>query len=458
MATGLRILSGLRADDERQPLVPAFTDSGTESEGESPQSRGVLLALGLCVFFSFGVQSVTTTQLIASSQLEYVSDGPWFFMLVQSVPIVAGALLCVLATMYDESFDRGFGIIKTMHFRIVIVGALTSILAIGIAINESGYAQVLLGFLCAFCAAGAQMAVFQIVAVLNPKWQAAATTGVVFASIIPIQTIEVLGVDLHSQWTMRQRILFFAPSLAFTLATIVLFAAFWPKDWPENLQGEGPRKHVPRRPINPEDPAITETPHRSTIDSPRASSVRSRSSIDKGLTAGLRRLVSKDNSTSVLKWPPFPYWLVSLAEFVNGVMYCVQPLITMTPNSGDKANLIIARFWGEIVGQVVGAIMVFIGLASDTTACVGIFLVMTVGRVVCLFWVIPSLLDGGLLVYHMFSFLATSSWLYCVGTAVVVMAAKPEDRREVSQVDMGLHFVSALVGVAVAAVIIALHH
>lgn len=455
MATGV--------EGERTPL---FIESETESEGDQPESRGVLLALGLCVLFSFGVQSVTNTQLLASSQLGYVSEGPWFFMLVQSVPIVAGAVLCILANLYDKSFDRSFGIIPTMHFRIVVVGALTSLLAVGIAVIESGHAQVLLGFLCAFCAAGAQMAVFQLVAVLNPKWQAAATTGVVLASIVPIQTLELVGVDVHSQWTMRQRILVFAPSLAFTLASIILFAAFWPRDWPENLS---PRR-APKPSAKSEDPAIQKSPQDSdSPPSPRGSSVRSRSAIDKGLTAGLRRLatpvaslVDTSDATAsqsvALKFAPYPYWLVSLCEFVNGAMYCAQPLLALTPNSGDKANLIIARFWGEMVGQVFGAVLVFSGLASANYPSVGIFVVMTVGRVVSLFWIIPSLLEGGLLFYHMFTFLATANILYCVGTALVVMAAKPEDRKDVSQTDMGLHFVGALVGVAAAAVIIALHH
>jgi hypothetical protein len=464
--------TGVGKDGERKPLCK---ESDTESDGDSGSisaiaslsgdsdspHQGMTHALGLCVLFSFGVQSVTNTQLLASSQIGYVSDGPWFFMLVQSLPILAGVVLCVLANLYDESFDRGFGIIRTMHFRIVIVGSLTSILAIGIAILESGHAQVLLGFLCAFCASGTQMATFQLVAVLNPKWQAVATTGLVLASIVPIQTLEAVGVDIRSQWTMRQRILVFAPSLAITLVSITLFAAFWPRDWPENLREERPQKPSPKQRRMGDDPAI--------LGSPRSSTVRSRSSIDTGLTAGLRRLVDKEaprddsessetaDRKSMLKWPPFPFWLVSLSEFVNGTMYCVQPLVALTPTSGDQANLIIARFWGEILGQLIGAAMVLFGLASANFPSVGMFLVMTLVRVAALFWIVPSLLEGGLLPSHMFYFLITANVLYCIGTAVVVMAARPDDRRKVSQTDMGMHFVGALTGVAAAAVIIAVH-
>ena len=54
-------------------------------------------------------------------------------MLVQSASIIAGTILTILATRYDEQFDRVFGILTTMHFRIVIVGLLTSALAICLA-------------------------------------------------------------------------------------------------------------------------------------------------------------------------------------------------------------------------------------------------------------------------------------------------------------------------------------
>ena len=53
----------------------------------------------------------------------------------------------------------------------------------GLAIFQNGYAQVILGFFCAFCAVAAQLAVFQLVAVLNPKWQAASTGAVVLSGI-----------------------------------------------------------------------------------------------------------------------------------------------------------------------------------------------------------------------------------------------------------------------------------
>ena len=67
----------------------------------------------------------------------YRNESSWchlrFFMLVQSASIIAGTILTILATRYDEQFDRVFGILTTMHFRIVIVGLLTSALAICLA-------------------------------------------------------------------------------------------------------------------------------------------------------------------------------------------------------------------------------------------------------------------------------------------------------------------------------------
>ena len=69
--------------------------------------------------------------------------------------------------MHDHHYDALFGVATTMHFRIVVVGALTMGLAFAIALVKNGHAQVALGFLCSFGAVGAHNAVFQLVAVLR---------------------------------------------------------------------------------------------------------------------------------------------------------------------------------------------------------------------------------------------------------------------------------------------------
>lgn len=434
--------------DEHTPLVKASNDEFEDDPSE------FLPALLICVLFSFSIQSVTNTQSLVSSQLDYVSDGPWFFLLVQSVPIIAGTILSLLSTQYDDAFDNKFGIAKTMYFRIIITGIVTICLAVGIVFLEGGVAQVTLGFFCSFCAVGAQLATFQLVVVLDPRWQAGASTALVLASIVPITTISLVGTDVHSHWTPKQRILVFAPPVAFTLLSIAVLAVFWPKD--AELTETDSLHSIE------EDPAITRD------SDTRRPSRRSdtRRSIDQGLTEGLKRLstprggihgsdttpiVEEESKSSAKSWPPFPYWFVSVAGFLNGVMYCMQPLVALTPGSGEKSILIIARFWGEIVGQTLGALLVFIGLATANYGSVAFFVVLTLGRIASLFWLMPMILRGSLPPYHMFWFRATENLLWCTGTAIVVIATPAALRRAVSRTDMFVHFAGALAGVAVAA-------
>jgi hypothetical protein len=448
--------------DERTRLVK---DAGAEEIGG--ESVEVLSALSLCVFFNFAVQTVTTTQQLMSSQLQYTADGPWFFMLVQSLPLIAGSVLSLLSSQYDDSFDKSFGILKTMHFRIVVVGVLTMILAIGIALLQNGYAQVFLGLLCTFCAVAAQLAVFQLVAVLNPKWQAASTSAVVLACVIPIQTVKFVGADISSHWSTAQRVWVFAPPIVLAFLSVAIFAKFWPAELPSETPafGRGPFAPEPSEGKAGEDPAIT-------ADSPRGSvTSAARSTLDRGLTRGLRRLQSRQDETQVsgitasasatpkLKWAPFPFWLVNACSFMNGVMYFVYPLIAFTPNSGGQAELIIARFWGEISGTACGASLVFLGLAAPTHAAVALFVGLALCRVASLFWIMPLLLAGTLPPSTLFWFRTSENLMYTAGTPIVLLAARLADRREVLRSDTYVHFVSGLVGVVVAmAVVGALDH
>ena len=47
-------------------------------------------------------------------------------------------------------------------------------------------------------------------------------------------------------------------------------------------------------------------------------------------------------------WPPFPYTLVSVISFLDGVLGFIYPLVALTPDSGGQAELIIAKFRGAI--------------------------------------------------------------------------------------------------------------
>jgi hypothetical protein len=424
---------------ERRPLINDF-DNATNKGNEADQDhQAVLSALSLCTFFSFAVQSVTNTQLLAASQLEYVTDGPWFFVLVQSVPIIAGTLVSFLANQYDDAFDQGFGIARTMHFRIVIVGLLTSILAVGIAVIQDGYVQVVLGFFCAFCAIAAQVAAFQLVAALDPKWQAASTSAIVLSNLVPILAVDAVGADVSAHWTVPQRVWVFVPSVVLALVATAVFAKYWPEA--SRIEGES-QPGSPVRPAKDEDPSIA-------IASPRVA----RSDTATGLTRGLRRLsktVDDPTLEPIFKWAPFPYWLVSVASFINGVTYFVYPLVALTPNSGSKAALIIARFWGEVVGQGCGVALVFLGLASANLPSVAVFLILTAGRLVALIWIVPLLLLGKLPPWPMFAFRATEGVLYCTGTPIVLLAAPLSERKEVLRSDVCMHFVSGLVGVGAA--------
>ena len=459
---GTEATAGKRAPDESTPFFQQDIDARSvrseKSEKEHIDLVGpVTLALSLCVFFTFSVQSVANTQLLMSSQLDYLAEGPWFFVFVQSVPVIAGTTVCILAGLKDHHYDAAFGVATTMHFRIVVVGAVTMCLAVGIAFVQNGYAQVALGFVCALCAVGAHNAVFQLVAVLRPQWQAAASTSLVLACAVPILSLRAMRVDVNSKWTIRQRVEVFLPCVAFTLVSVVVFAIFWPGEgsWideaSEERAGEdpetgapGPRLTLNGETFNPESRPIRMDTRDST-----------RSSVSEGITVGLRRLSKSEGPASVtIKLPPFPFNLVSLAAFVNGAMYCIQPLITLTPNSGEKAQLIIARFWGEIIGQGLGTALVFIGVSQANNFNVVVFVIVTIARVFAFGRILPLLLTGGLPPLQMFTFRATENVLYCCGTAVVVMASRPSDRKLVARTDMAIHFAGALVGVAIAALIV----
>jgi len=424
---------------ERKPLINDL-DNVSNTGDEADERQGVLSALSLCVFFSFAVESVISTQLLAASQLEYVADGPWFFMLVQSTPIIAGTILSFLANRYDNAFDQKLGIAKTMHFRIVGVGLLTSILAVGIAVIQDGYAQVILGFLCAFCAIAANMAACQLVAVLDPKWQAFSSSAIVLSNFVPILAVDAVGADVSAHWTVHERICVFAPSVALALLSTAIFAKLWPE-----LSHWRPVLAPPAPPEKGGDSAVHGAQSDATSPPDTA----------QGLEKGLSRLghtvsVNASQGETAYKWAPFPYWLVSIASFVNGVTYFVYPLVALTPNSGDKAELIIARFWGEVIGQAGGVTLVILGLAAANFASVALFVTLTVGRCVALIWITPLLLLGRLSPWAMFAFRTSEGVLYCTGTPIVLLAARPVDRREVLRTDMLVAFVSGLVGVAAA--------
>ena len=446
------MLTDAGRDGEHTPLVRGrAAEKDAEADESSPE---VLAALKLCVFTNLAVQSVTNTQILMASQIQYVSGGPWFFMLVQSASIIAGTILTILATRYDEQFDRVFGILTTMHFRIVIVGLLTSVLAICLAIFQNGYAQVILGFFCAFCAVAAQLAVFQLVAVLNPKWQAASTGAVVLSVLVPMLTIECVGADVSAHWTMDQRLLVFAPPVVLTLFSVALFALFWPTDLHiEDLPG---RASTPRQ--KGEDPAIT-------ADSASSFISRSPSSTNRGLMRGLNRMLSKEtppeSSTNpaqqapgTLVWPPFPYTLVSAISFLDGVLGFIYPLVALTPDSGGQAELIIAKFRGEIAGHTLGVILIFIGVAAANYGSLAFFVVVGLGRVIALIWIVPLILLGRLQPLHMFWFRATENVLFCTGTPIALLASKLSDRRAVLRSDTFVHFSSGCIGVVAALLVV----
>ena len=154
---GTEATAGKRAPDESTPFFQQDIDARSVRSEKSDKEHidlvgPVTLALSLCVFFTFSVQSVANTQLLMSSQLDYLAEGPWFFVFVQSVPVIAGTIVCILAGQKDHHYDAAFGVATTMHFRIVIVGIFTIVLAYVIAAVENGAAQVALSFVISFCA------------------------------------------------------------------------------------------------------------------------------------------------------------------------------------------------------------------------------------------------------------------------------------------------------------------
>ena len=75
--------------EETTPLVKEAdkdAENGDMNADEADEiGSGFLPALVICILFSFSVQTVTNTQILVSSQLEFVSQGPWFSLEVSTV-------------------------------------------------------------------------------------------------------------------------------------------------------------------------------------------------------------------------------------------------------------------------------------------------------------------------------------------------------------------------------------
>lgn len=362
--------------------------------------------------------------MIIASQLLY-SDGVagtpgaavWLFYAVTAMPNLAGSIVGLAGAGYDQHFDKHFGIASAVHFRLVGATVLLCVTLLTAALVPHGIAQVILAFFVALLSASVFYAAVQFVAVFDAAFTSWVTFAGTMSFFIPMGTVW-LGLDTHKEWDLSERLLLFAPTIAMNAAGVgALHLA-----WPQRARGE-----------TPQDAAS------------RSSSAGELLSLR--LSDGLDRLHGSDKPPSVLanlgKFAPAPYYWCTVFSMLNSFtgIGLVVPLIGHADGSGAQATLILARFWGEILGQVVSTVAAHTGWTNATVPELVLQGVLTAVRLAMAVYMISLLLRGVLHWGWMLAFRSIDTYVWSATTVMIGQACSTNQRRDV--VRNGLWYVNS---------------
>jgi len=394
--------------------------------GTVDTDKGTRYLLLVFVILVVGVRAAEGCVMIIASQLLY-SDGvaqtpgaaEWLFFAVTAMPNLAGSMVGLAGAGYDQYFDKSFGIASAVHFRLVGASVILCATLLTVALVPHGITQVILAFVVAFLAASVFYAAVQFVAVLDPAATSWMTFAGTLAVLIPMGTVWI-GLDTHKEWDLLERMLLFAPTIALNVASVGALHLAWPRE-------------------------LGERSGTSTAAASRSSSAGELLALR--LTDGLDRLHGSEKPPSVLanlgKFAPAPYYWCTVFGMVNSFtgIGLVMPLIGHVAGSGAQATLILARFWGEIIGQVTSTVAATTGWTNATVPDLVLQGVLTAARLAMTVYMISHLLGGALHWGWMLVFRLIDTYVWSTTTVMIGQACSTNQRRDV--VRNGLWYVNS---------------
>lgn len=377
-------------------------------------TRYLLLAFFILVV---GIRAAEGCVLIIASQLLYsdgVGEAPgaskWLFYAVTAMPGLAGFFVGLAGAGYDQHFDTHFGIASAVHFRLVGATVLLCVTLLSLALVSHGITQVVLAFVVALLSESVFYAAVQFVAVLDAAFTSWVTFAGTMSYFIPMVTVW-LGLDTHKEWDLLERLLLFAPTVALNAVSVGTLHLAWPS-------------------------AVADPATRGV------SAAASRSSsagelLTRRLTDSLERLHGSEKPPSVLanlgKFAPSPYYWCTVFGMVNSFtgVGLVLPLIGHADGSGAQATLILARFWGEILGQIVSTGAANTGLTNATWPELLLQGALTAVRTAMAVYMIFLLLRGALHWGWMLAFRWIDTYVWSACSVMIGQACSTNQRRDV---------------------------